>query len=1121
MSARTLLPLLALGFAAPSAVHAQIHVNEFMAANPGRPIDPDAAQDMDGDSADWIELRNTGASTNLLGCALSDDPANPGKWVFPSHLFAANTNLLVYASGKNRAVAGVQFHTNFKLSTTGEAVLFSRPDGQGGWVVVHQIGTANLPYPEQRDGISFGYPGNDPAQPPGYFLTDTPGVANGATSFPGFADEARFQPDRGYYDVPVDVTITTDTPGATLAYTFNGTLPSESNGVQVPPPDAQTPPSVTLTVADSTVIRARVFKTGLAPSKTDTHTYLFWERVKGQTGPLPSMGLAVGDTGNWGASGGTVRAPAGPDWEVDPAVTGDSVATADRFVYDDLKSIPTVSLVTAWRDMFGPGPNGGIYIGPEAGVAEEGVDRVASLELINPEGSLTSPNAPTGFQVDGDVHVFGGTSQNRWKSYKLSLSFKGMEDQETSIYGPGASTVQPRFILDARINQTWLHPEAGQRTNADYVRDQVMADLQRAMGGSAPHDRAVHLFINGLYWGLYDMKERPDHHFAAAYHGGDAGDYDVFKHTLRSGTNEGDGVLVNTGFVDPSLAISYANSTALANFNALLNLLGGTFDTALPSHSSKDMRLQTHYEPVRTRLDLEGFIDYYLLNVVAGNEDWSHKNYYASIHRTDPDRRWRYHSWDAEHVFKTTTGNVLNFDDTVNNRKVRGSPHHLHYLVSTNAEYRVTFGDRVHRHLFNGGPLSLAGMQAAFNARFAEIDRAIRGESARWGDNRRDATPYTRSAEWTAEKSRILNTILPGRHTSVLNNLRNGGFYPATAAPNFAQHGGAVSNGYALAITATAGHTIHYTLDGTDPRETWTGQPLGASYGGPVPLPHSLTVKARARNGAAWSALTEAFFQVGLQAAAGNLVISEIHYNPPGSGDSTEFIELLNRSGQMLDLGGVSFTGIDFVFPPGTLLAAGARLLVVKDRLAFELTYGLGHPIAGEFQNGTGLSNSGESLQVLGATGTVIENFVYPTPGSSDAGGHSLVRIVPSHGLAPTNYWWRVSAEFGGNPGGTDALAFTGAAEDDLDNDRLPALVEYALGTSDADAQAGPPGVHLVWTAAGLEAWHLAHPQADDVVLALERRLGAREPWVVVPPGLQTLPAEVDHAQFRLRATPR
>ena len=57
-----------------------------------------------------------------------------------------------------------------------------------------------------------------------------------------------------------------------------------------------------------------------------------------------------------------------------------------------------------------------------------------------------------------------------------------------------------------------------------------MRDLQLATGNAAPHGGFVHLYINGLYWGLYNPFERPDASFSSSYYGGEKEDWDAFKH---------------------------------------------------------------------------------------------------------------------------------------------------------------------------------------------------------------------------------------------------------------------------------------------------------------------------------------------------------------------------------------------------------------------------------------------------------------------------------------------------------------------------------------------------------------------------------------------------------------
>ena len=55
----------------------------------------------------------------------------------------------------------------------------------------------------------------------------------------------------------------------------------------------------------------------------------------------------------------------------------------------------------------------------------------------------------------------------------------------------------------------------------------MASDTELAMGNEAKHGRFVHLYINGLYWGLYDLTERPEATWAAQTWGGTTDDYDV------------------------------------------------------------------------------------------------------------------------------------------------------------------------------------------------------------------------------------------------------------------------------------------------------------------------------------------------------------------------------------------------------------------------------------------------------------------------------------------------------------------------------------------------------------------------------------------------------------------
>lgn len=164
------------------------------------------------------------------------------------------------------------------------------------------------------------------------------------------------------------------------------------------------------------------------------------------------------------------------------------------------------------------------------------------------------------------------------------------------------------------------------------------------------------------------------------------------------------------------------------------------------------------------------------------------------------------------------------------------------------------------------------------------------------------------------------------------------------------------------------------------------------------------------------------------------LAVSEIMYRPAGDRDA-EFIELVNTSDSVtLDLTGVAFaSGVQFDFSGSsvTLLAPGERVLVVRDLAAFQDRYGTGSRVAGEFANGTALSNGGERLKLDDASGSTVFEFDYldtePWPTAADGGGYSLVAINPGAGRDlddPAS--WRTSVSPDGSPGADDAVAYDG-----------------------------------------------------------------------------------------------
>lgn len=1128
----------------PDPYSNSVTISEFVADNPGPVVLPGSVVDMDGDSSDWIELHNPGPTADLSGWKLTDDPLVPDKWTFPAGtLLGWNSRLLVFASGKSRRLNGVELHTNFKLSNSGFLQL-SRPAPSGPDVVLSAFNT----YPSQNTRASYGNSTIAPASPVwGYFTTPTPGAANGV-NVPDFVSSADTDVDRGIFTAAFPVTITCPTPGATILYTLNGSVPVQGSAgtTSIAPANGSSLPKGVVQITGTTILRTRAVKSGLGPSKVDSHTYLFPAQVLGQTSPPAHFPAAAA----WSHFGNY-------DWAMDPNIVNHA-SPASKCTVDDLLSIPSISMVMDWSELFG---TSGIYpaISP---VPEEGLDKAANIELLNPTGSSTQPNTGNHFSASGCTHIFGGTSQDRWKVDKLSFNFNVTGSVATGIYGDTAVGNYGNLILDARMGNTWLHEwDDTQRTRGDYIRDEVASEVQRLQGYAGTHSRRVHLYLNGMYWGLYTLHEKPDADFQAAYQGGDPDDWDILKHSpLR------DDCLGGGTFVNPALSASVkTNNTSYVNYQAML----ATVATGV------DLTNQTNYTAVGATLDIDAFIDYVLLNFYLGNYDWSHQNWYASFRRNHPLGRWRFHSWDAEHVLRSETEDFTNDNENA-------TPTFIHQRLATNAEYRMRFADRMHKWFFNGGLFTTSGLTAVCNRQFDEIDAAMRCESARWGDNRSAArtspltnVTYTRGVEWLNEKARMLDVVVPARNPLILNSFKSktNALYPRVDpavttsaifhAPSYSQHGGIVPANHSLAITNPNGvlGTVYYTLDGSDPR--LTGGALSGTalvYSTPVTLTHSVTVRSRVKNGNVWSALNEAAFSVGtVSPNSSNLTISKIMWKPapPSAADllagydesDFEFLELYNPSGNAVNLAGIDFTsGLDIALNGGATpeLPPGARAVLAAKPSAFLLRYGSSPNVIGSFINGSNLSGS-ETLTLVDSNGGVIRSFTYnapatgPWPKTETSGtGAALVLIKPELNPDPSaGVNWRASGAANPSPGfddRTDLVAwqadhFVGPTNltADSDGDGLSNLFEFASG---GDPHAGVdfarlPGFSFTNDpSSALMFDYRRKKEISSLVWQLEQGADL-DSWTAVPGNVETLSVtdhgdgtETHHCRYLLLEVP-
>ncbi|WP_442484568.1 lamin tail domain-containing protein [Aeoliella sp. SH292] len=835
-----------------------------------------------------------------------------------------------------------------------------------------------------------------------YFLSPTPGAVNGEGVL-GFVGPTSASVPGGLYDGPIQVQLSPSTAGATIYYTLDGSIPGPTNS-------ASAIYSSAIPISSTTILRIKAYQQNYASSTSQTYSYLFLEDVLIQN---PLAGL---DAANYPLFW---QANASGDYSMDPRVVAlwddDNPANTDLGIRESLASLPTMSIVLDHEDLWGAQ---GIY--PNATSEGPTWRRPGSVEYFDPATGER-------FQHNVGVQMHGNASRDNVRTKKhsfrliFSSEYEGPGRLEFPLFDNTDFADINTVVLRASFTDSFATRTATGRyspLDSTYTRDVFMRDTQLAMGSLSPASTYVHLYINGLYWGLYNPAERTDDAFLASHLGGNEEDWDIirdFNELYRGGRNVYDQM-----------------------FNIADQIAAGSATTANTLyHSLQGLNPDGSVDPAGTKyLDVDNFIDYMILHLYAGVEDWPSHNWVAARNRVDPEKGFQWFTWDQE----------IAFDGRFRDRTEASDDHtpaELFVDLRNSSEFRLRFADRVERHLFNGGALTTEANADRWLARADQIEGAIIAESARWGDAREgevvDVPPVTTIPlmtvnEWRESIDEVL-AYFPQSHSLAISRFRADGLFPNILAPTLNQYSGSVSAGFDLSMTSPSGGTIWYTLNGEDPRQVGGAINSGAamSYAGTIDVTQSVTVKARTLVGSVWSPLVEAELTVAV--GAQGIVISEFNYHPhaptlaesaqvPGVvEDDFEFIELMNtHPTQSINLSGMSLAnGLSYTFGSATL-APGQRAVVVEDVASYEARYGTDTIIFGEWSGG--LSNSGETIELRDSLGNILSAVAYldedPWGEAADGDGGTMELVDPYNTpVAELGKWyrWRVSTEWGGTPG--------------------------------------------------------------------------------------------------------
>ena len=540
--------------------------------------------------------------------------------------------------------------------------------------------------------------------------------------------QPRFDLPHGLYDeASLTVGITPQGADSEIRYTTDGSEPTAQSTLYTEP----------LLLTSTTLLRAVEAKNGSVVSPVATATYIFVSSVLNQ--PNNPEGYPA----KWGKYS-QITGTAVADYEMDPEMTGDSELRPK--IIEGLWQLPILSLVSDKENFFSrvnDEEKGGIYIytGPPVGDATgHGWTRPASIELFGgpQRHDLT---------IDCGMRLHGGHGRLAEKNPKHSfrLVFKdeyGPDKLEYPLFGEDEPQVFKQLVLRCHFGNSWQHWMEGNRQEAQYTRDVWARRMQRKMGHTSVNALYVHLFLNGMYWGLYNIAERVDGQFGKDHLGGKKSDIDVIKIEEDGGNH-----------------IEAAEGT--------LDAWEEMLETAADAADAQS------YAKLDTLLDIDAFIDYMLINQYAGNTDWDHHNWYALRRRGQDSQGFRFLCWDTEIIFENVDENLSA------GSKHKGAPTTIFQGLLKNNDFAARYRARAKELLADDGLLGETSVVEVWDSLYNTISTAIYDESARWGDYRRDVHQYAYGAGklytvdkyYMRERNRLLTEYFPYRSKKVLTQI--------------------------------------------------------------------------------------------------------------------------------------------------------------------------------------------------------------------------------------------------------------------------------------------------------------------------------------------------------------
>jgi hypothetical protein len=698
--------------------------------------------DEDGDLDDWVEIFNDSDEPfSLAQLYFTDNQANLRKWSFPSIVIQPRSYLVIYASGKDKVTENI--HTNFRLSDDETLLLTNRYSE-----ILVELTIAPL-----MADISRGVLGDKWV----FYSEPTPGKANSTHGFTEvlkpyskdwdvsinevMARNESFWADTNgnYYDW-IELKNNTDKNINLKGYSlgkgskqetkfifsdyllpahgfavFFANVAAGGNGTGDTVPFSISASGETLSLCEGDCAEPQIYTTGFLgknessglnengervyfdkPTPGETNSTIYVDRYTApvefsRNGGEITSGQLLTLTAEEGAeiyytldgslptssdilyakpiivdSSTTVRAIAIADGQLP------SIVTTRTYVVGVEHDLPIIALSTEPKSLFG---SEGIYSN-----SMKDVEKPVHVEFYETDGLLA-------LSFDAGIAIHGGTSQMEpQKSFAINLRNNyGTEEINYPLFDENEVTSFKHFLLRT----------SGQDTNMTKIRD---AFVQRAVRGVINIDvmdsRPCVVYINGEYWGLYNIREKVNEDYLASHHGVDPNRVDI---------------LLWNGFATAGSNEAYK---ALVDYAA-----------------SHDMRKQEYYEYVSSQIDIDNFIDYLIIESYFGNTDSGNIKYW----RDQTGGKWRWILYDMDWALFMETYKWNNISQIFNPQGMGAFDWidtTLHVNLMKNDHFKEEFIQRY--ALYIKTYFTPERLLPIFDAMIAEIKTEIPRQMERW-----------------------------------------------------------------------------------------------------------------------------------------------------------------------------------------------------------------------------------------------------------------------------------------------------------------------------------------------------------------------------------------------------